>query len=153
MNADTALAILTGAFPYDGTTLDLQENDTHLFSGDTAMAATSLDHDVLRLSCRLPGFMASGSEASLRRLLEAGYLGLETGAGTLAADPTDAGAVALVDMVLLQGMSPEAFQQRVIDFLIYAAYWTGEGAEAARADAASEVSAAGLSRDETVIRV
>ena len=150
MQSTDVIAMLTRAFSLDGMTADKDGNTVYEFSSDLHFIATDLDVDTIRLCTGLHNPGISLNEATLRRMAEAGYLGAETGPGTVATDPRGGAALAYVDTFDVSGMDEDAVQERVVDFVLYSEYLRSEvlAALIERVDGDTK----GSSNEDTVIR-
>ncbi|WP_163850681.1 type III secretion system chaperone [Pseudooceanicola aestuarii] len=135
---------------------------TSLILDDDGNFTFNIDHDVpvevqeyadsIALRCRLPDVAVTGPDL-MRGLLEANLFGTGSGHGRLALENTTA---LLLDRFDPGPLDAAALEERLGEFLVFAAYWLTDGvADLARLDAKDRASrqAALATSQETVIRV
>ena len=121
MQTIDAINYLTAALPVSGAGVDQQGNPVFDLEGSFPFTLTEISDSCVRLSAVLDNAGNIGADQQ-KRLLETGYLGLETGSCAIALDPMGTGALALTDMVHVTGMDADGLEARVVDFILYAEY-------------------------------
>lgn len=120
LNAARLIRDLINVLPLELNDIDSEGRTVYGFGGAAPFLITALGQNSIQLSAEVGP--APREAATLQRLVEAGFLGAETGASHFAISQRS-GAVILTETVDLHGLTMEMVQRRLVDLTVSADYW------------------------------
>jgi len=124
MNAADTIAHLMDHFTLVRTGADPEGALEYDFEGNFEFTATEVDETTLRLTAAMPDLNGVSTLGISQALLASNLQGVETGAGQIGLHPTL--GLGLIEVIDCATTDMDGFEQRFVNFALYAEYWRSE---------------------------